>query len=431
MRKTRWVLCLLLLAGGAFGQNGEVFVSDAGNFNSPPWQILRFDENGQNPQVFTNQQLGWPQDIVFLQDGTVIVSNLNSGRITRYDADSGAYIDDFATGIGGPTRMRIGADGLLYVLQWQGNGRVWRYQPDGSFVDEFTSTGVSQSIGLDWDSQGNLYVSSFGTASVRKFDSNGNDLGLFINSNLQGPTNIWFAENGDLLVADWSGTAIKRFSSAGVFLGNFAVGLSQSEGIALLDNGHILVGNGATSAVKEFDQDGNFVKDFISSGSGGLIRPNAVVVRPQATSNFVINAGLNDAWVSANAPFQGFFFTVFPDLGLFFLAWFTFDSELPDGDTTATFGASDQRWVTGAGVYSGNNVTVNVELTSGGVFNAAEPQAEQTPGYGTISIEFNNCNEAVLTYDFPTSGLSGQTTLSRVAMDNVALCEALLDLGRN
>jgi len=37
-------------------------------------------------------------------------------------------------------------------------------------------------------------------------------------------------------------------------------------------------------------------------------------------ASFEINAGLNDAWVSADAPFQGFFFTVFPDLELFFLS---------------------------------------------------------------------------------------------------------------
>jgi predicted CXXCH cytochrome family protein len=141
-------------------------------------------------------------------------------------------------------------------------------------------------------------------------------------------------------------------------------------------------------------------------------------------SGFMINAGINDAWVSADAPFQGFFFTVFPDIGFFFVSWFTFDSVPPAMDT-AVFGASDQRWVTGGGLYSGNSVTVNVELTSGGVFNAADPLAVQTPGYGTITIVFNNCNEAILTYDFPSLGLSGQMTLNRVLTDNVALCEVL------
>jgi len=142
------------------------------------------------------------------------------------------------------------------------------------------------------------------------------------------------------------------------------------------------------------------------------------------SSGFAINAGLNDAWVSAEAPLQGFFFTVFQDLGFFFLSWFTFDSEPPAGGNSV-FGAIDQRWVTGGGAYSGDTATISVELTSGGVFNASDPMAAQTPGYGTIIIVFTGCNEALLTYDFPSLGLSGQMTLTRVLTDNVPLCTAL------
>lgn len=95
------------------------------------------------------------------------------------------------------------------------------------------------------------------------------------------------------------------------------------------------------------------------------------------------------------------------------------------GVPPAVFGATDQRWITGLGAYSGDRVTLNVELTSGGIFNASEPLATQAPGYGTITIVFLNCNEAVLTYNFPSVGLSGQMTLTRAVPDNVALCEAL------
>lgn len=140
--------------------------------------------------------------------------------------------------------------------------------------------------------------------------------------------------------------------------------------------------------------------------------------------DFLINAGLNDAWVSANAPLQGFFFTVFPDIGFFFLSWFTFDF-IPPVSNEAFFGASDQRWVTGGGTYSGGSVMINVELTSGGIFNSAEPLATQHPGYGTIRVGFINCSEAVLHYAFPSADLSGQVKLSRVLPDNVALCQAL------
>ena len=139
---------------------------------------------------------------------------------------------------------------------------------------------------------------------------------------------------------------------------------------------------------------------------------------------FIINSGLNDAWVSADANFQGLFFTVFEDLNLFFLSWFTFDSVAQDESVIAKLGAPDQRWITGAAVYSGNTVTVNAELTSGGLFNGSEPMASQTPGYGTITVVFKSCNEATLTYDFPGAGLSGEMSLSRVISENVALCEA-------
>jgi hypothetical protein len=72
-------------------------------------------------------------------------------------------------------------------------------------------------------------------------------------------------------------------------------------------------------------------------------------IRGQIVQAFRINAGLNDAWVSADAPFQGLFFTVFENLNLLFLSWFTFDSTIPVNGTPAVFGAGDQRWVTGAG----------------------------------------------------------------------------------
>jgi hypothetical protein len=142
-------------------------------------------------------------------------------------------------------------------------------------------------------------------------------------------------------------------------------------------------------------------------------------------SPFQINAGMNDAWVSSEAPFQGLFFSVYESISLFFLSWFTFDTVIPDEDWDAVFGGIDQRWVTGAGYYSGNSVTINVELTSGGRFHSDSPAAVQVPNYGTITIVFNSCNEAILTYNFPSLGVSGQMTLTRVLDDNVAICEIL------
>jgi hypothetical protein len=296
----------LLFVSNVFGQEIEIYVSDAGNFSSPPWKILKFDENGENPQTFIDTVLAWPQDIVFLEDqGVVLISNLNTGRITKYNSSTGEYIGDFATGIGGPTRMKIGADSLLYVLQWSGNGKVRRYQLDGTFVDEFTSVGVAQSIGIDWDRDRNLYVSSYGGDLVRKFDTNGNNLGIFVNTNLAGPTNIWFDGEGNLLVTDYDGTAVKRFNSSGTFINNFITGLSQAEGIDFFPNGNILIGNGATHSVKMYDSNGVYIEDFIPNGSGGLITPNAIVIRelnPSSVSGDENSSNLNTFILEQNYP---------------------------------------------------------------------------------------------------------------------------------
>jgi hypothetical protein len=81
------LLCVLLPLATASAQQRAIYVSDAGNFQNPPWQILKFDEDGGNPEVFITQNLAWPQDILFLEEaGTVLISNLNSGRIDRYNA---------------------------------------------------------------------------------------------------------------------------------------------------------------------------------------------------------------------------------------------------------------------------------------------------------------------------------------------------------
>jgi hypothetical protein len=414
------------MAANVQGQNNDIYVVDVGPNRGPPFQVLKFDENGENPEVFINTELNRPQDIVFLEDSnTALVSSLGSDRITKHDATTGNYLGDFAVGrADGPTRMKIGADNLLYVLQWLGDGKVLRYQLDGTFVDEFTSVGVTQSIGLDWDSQGNLYVSSFDGRHVRKFDSDGNDLGLFISSNLLGPTNLWFESNGDLLVLDWSGTSVKRFDSNGNYLGQFMSGLVQAEGIETLSNGHFLIGNGGTSAVKQFDESGNFVKNFIPGGSGGLATPVAVVRRE--IPGIEINAGLNDAWFNLATAGQGLLITIFPDRKEVFLAWFTFDTERPPEDVTAFLGEPGHRWLTAQGTFAGDTANLTIYVTKGGVFDATEPAASTDPdGDGRMTITFADCEAGLVNYEITSLGISGEIPIQRITPDNVALCEAL------
>ena len=422
------ILCVLLWASTAFGQGYDIYVSDAGNFSQPPWQILKFDENGENPEVFITDNLAWPQDILFLEGtNTVLISNFNSGRIDRYNATTGNFIDIFASGLSGPTRMKIGEDNLLYVLQWSGTGKVQRFRLNGTWVDNFTSLNLAQSIGLDWDREGSLYVSSYNGQVVRKFDTNGIDQGNFVANQLAGPTNIWFDNKGDLLVSDYNGGAVRRFDSDGAYLGNFIQGLSQTEGVDYLPNGNLLLGDGGTSSVKMFTPAGIFIEDIIPSGSGGLIQPNAVVVR-ERKADFQINAGLNDAWFDPATTGQGFLISVFTEIEQVFVAWFTYDTERPPEDVTAHLGEPGHRWLTAQGPYDGNSTEMTIFVTSGGVFDSAQPPAEtDLDGDGTLTIKFAGCNEALVSYEITSLGISNVIPIQRVVPDNIALCEALAD----
>jgi hypothetical protein len=284
MRTILLTISALLLALSSHGQSYEVYISDAGNFG-PPNQIIKVDENGENAMVFADEELDWPQDIIFLEDqNLMIVSNLNSNKITQYNASTGAYVGDFATGINGPTRMVIGEDSLLYVLQWSGTNPVLRYQLDGTLKDEFTSIGINSSIGIAWDDAGNLYISSY-NGFVRKFDPQGNDQGTFASTNLSGPTNIWFDEEGNLLVIDWTDGDVKKFDSGGEYMGIFIEDLPNGEGIAHLPNGDLIIGCGGDDDVKRYQPDGTYVNDFVADGTLNMLLPNAVVLRETVVSS--------------------------------------------------------------------------------------------------------------------------------------------------
>jgi dienelactone hydrolase len=142
---------------------------------------------------------------------------------------------------------------------------------------------------------------------------------------------------------------------------------------------------------------------------------------------FQINAGLNDAWYEPATSGQGFYITVFPELGTVSVAWFTYDTELPPIDAPANLGDAGHRWITGLGLIEGNRAVMDIVVTSGGIFDTpGEIQLTKPPGSdGTLILTFDNCNSGTIEYDMPSLNLSGIVPIERVADDNIALCEAL------
>jgi len=365
---------------------------------------------------------------------TIYTTHYDNGRsIGTINAATGAGADIGTTG-GSSYALACGLDGTLYTTYPDGSGNAQLAivsRVTGAIVSTIGDLGVPL-IALEIDDTGQMWGVGYESQSV-------NDTFLYrINKETAAITPV--GDTGVSFTMDLS------FDPAGNLYSTVANSLYQlnlttgASTLAATITGVPSGGKDAGVMGLMHDTDGTlYATEYVAAsplyeidpvtgvatviGSTGFDFPHGGDICPDGL--FQINAGMNDAWVSDEAPLQGFFFTVFPGLKYFFLSWFTFDSVIPTGSDTAVFGAFDQRWVTGGGPYSGNSATVTVELTSGGIFNGSVPMATQTPDYGTITITFISCNEAVLTYDFPSLGLSGQMTLARVITDNVALCEAL------
>ncbi|KAA9130832.1 hypothetical protein F3N42_10715 [Marinihelvus fidelis] len=165
----------------------------------------------------------------------------------------------------------------------------------------------------------------------------------------------------------------------------------------------------------------------VHGGPGGVGMSGAVVVEaaPEPPP-FQVNPGLNDAWYDPLTAGQGFLFAVYTDIEMMFLAWFTHDTVAPGEDASAVIGDPGHRWLTALGGWEDNVVTLDVALTGNGLFNTLADEQETTEGYGTVVIEFHDCNTASLEYTFPSIPLQGTIALERIIKtgDNVALCEA-------
>lgn len=142
---------------------------------------------------------------------------------------------------------------------------------------------------------------------------------------------------------------------------------------------------------------------------------------------FLINAGLNDAWYNPVTNGQGFFITVFPNLGAVSLAWFTYDTELPSVDAIANLGDPGHRWLTALGSIDGNKAVMNITLTSGGIFDTSTEVERTDPAGsdGTITLTFDDCNSGTIDYDITSINRQGTVPIRRVADDNIVICEAL------
>ena len=229
-------------------------------------------------------------------------------------------------------------------------------------------------------------------------------------------TSQWFinlADNSTPLDSDNGG-----YTVFGRVIGN---GMAVADAISQLE---VINAQGSFTELPVINYDSS---KFITEANLVMTAVSADAVTP-VPENFVMNAGLNDAWYNPLTDGQGFFITVFPVLNLVNLAWFTYDTELPEDESIANLGSAGHRWLTALGPIEGDTAVLNIDIASGGLFDTAtEVEHTDPPGSdGTIILSFSDCNSGLIEYDIPSINRQGSVPIQRVANDNIALCEALI-----
>ena len=397
------------VAIGAFGNDdngnsaGHVRVYQ---WSGTAWTQLGIDIDGEAAGDWSGKSVALSPDGTRLAIGATRndSNGEESGQVRVYQWSGTAW-----TQLGGDINGTLAGDAFGSSVSLSSNGNrlaIGANGHDGNGIDS-GQVRVFHWSGTTWTQLGagiNGEAASDYCCGAVSLSSNGNRLAIAAAEN---------DGNGDMAgqvrIYQWSGSVWEQI---GADIDGEAAGDYFGESVALSSDGNRVAagarwndGNGLSSGhVRVYD---------LSMFS----MPNA----------FSINPGLNDAWYYPLTSGQGFFITVFPDLGAVSLAWFTYDTELPPLGATANLGDPGHRWLTAVGPIDGNQALMDIEMTSGGIFDTSSVITRTDPpgSDGTILLTFDSCSSGTIEYDIPSINQQGIVPIQRVANDNIVICEAL------
>jgi sugar lactone lactonase YvrE len=412
----------------SLGPDGNLYVADFGQLlsNANGTTVYKVTPQGVVSTFATG--FSGASGNAFDASGNLIQANITGGSVDRV-SPAGVRTTIASTGLAGPVGVAVASNGDIFVANCGGNS-ISRIS-NGVVSAFVTGKGLSCPNGLTFDPDGNLYAINFNNGNIYKIDPQGQIalLATTPGSSFKpsgGNGHIVYG-NGRMYLTSNANSQIFEMTLDGqlsVVAGSGALGsqdgpaeqatFSLPNGIAISLDGRFLYVNSAHATTP-------------NPLNGNTFQLNPTHVRViDLGSSFTINSGLNDAWYNPATNGQGFLIVVFPDIKQVFVAWFTFDTERPADGVTAILGGPGQRWFTAQGPYEGDTANLTLFVTEGGVFDSAQPPVNTDPaGDGTITIEFADCSEALVTYVIDSLGISGEIPIQRIVSDNETLCEML------
>ncbi|MEM8671454.1 MAG: DUF4347 domain-containing protein [Planctomycetota bacterium] len=218
------------------------------------------------------------EDGTWVQNDLYVVGAVNlagGGRVFRFDANTGEQLDRFggSANIPWPVGIVINEEGNLLVSNYQGQGAIREFTPDGTDLGNFAS-GLDTPTGMVFDLDGTLWVSEFDDSSLTQFDADGNVL-QSVSVGFEG-TGFARHPNGMFYVAANDTGQLYEFD--GVTATAIAGGMNAPKGIAVGPDGNLYVADQGNELIRIFDTAGNQLDSFsvpdphgIAFGPDGLM----------------------------------------------------------------------------------------------------------------------------------------------------------------
>ncbi|QDT12015.1 DUF2341 domain-containing protein [Stieleria marina] len=252
---------------GAVSSAEHIYSGGAGQTVNVLVSAINEEGTFHQTQSFVTSSAGNPNDAVYRIDPTTGNYEVASGSVF-----GGVQLND-------PGEAVVGPDGMLYVGSF-GTNTIEKFDPvDGTALGTFVSdTDLDQVGGLAFGPDGNLYVASYANGEIHRYDgSTGarvDAAGSAFISGLSGPIDLLFHSDGFLYVSNHGSGTIQRFdASTGTVdpAGNFVESglLNGPEFMAFGPNGYLYVASYNNDSVYRFDSAGANVDGAGAYISGG------------------------------------------------------------------------------------------------------------------------------------------------------------------
>jgi len=323
-----------------------------------------------------------------------------------FDACTGAYQRDLDTTgrIQGAQAVRLGPDGLLYVIS-EDTSTIHKYRNDTlAHAGEFVQTGPTGPTGLVFDATGKAYVGGYRSHDVRRYGRTGALEATVVEaraSGLRGPDNgLVFGPDGNLYIPGYDSHSVVRWDprtgQTSVAVAARTAGLINARGLLPARDGQdmFITAEGSGQLLRW-----NLATGAVTPLRNGLGGPTGIAYAPDG--NLLVVDGHSVVRID---PATGQTLSTLVPAGTGGIAGPVFLAVVPIAASTVGVDAAQigtQFWVVGDAVMAGRKLDLgNVISATGTSFGAGLSYAQlAVKRWGSVTIEFTGCSSARFAWD--------------------------------